>query len=281
MKLFQNQKKFQITMKKYGALIFDVSGHYVLVIKERSFPLELRKWGIPKGTMVKKETPFQCIEREVYEEVGIDLKTIKYSLFHINPKLLTTEYIILSKDISEINIRIDRGEIKKAMWMKVEELTTFIKMHKNECNRFLRTCLPALEQVKSMEYTSFSQHHQQEGSPKSKNDDARFYKTREKDDARFYKTREKDDARFYKTREKDVLSSISWKSQQSSFERKVQTDKSDKSNGNIQKKQSDTEVWERGKFISREKGYKARQFNNTKRRRARRPLKATPKAVCV
>lgn len=64
-------------VNKHGAIIIDASSNTILVIKEKSYPRDLVKLGLPKGKIEQGETREQCIDREIWEEVGINLNRAK------------------------------------------------------------------------------------------------------------------------------------------------------------------------------------------------------------
>lgn len=57
----------------YGAMIISLMNQTMLIIKENSYPRELQRLGIPKGKIKPGESREECINREIMEEVGIDL----------------------------------------------------------------------------------------------------------------------------------------------------------------------------------------------------------------
>ena len=121
-----------------GAVLFDKSGNFVLLIKQRLS----NKWGIPKGHMNKRELLYdnklECVKREIHEETGINLNKIKYECTeseYINNKLF---YIIqIYKYKEHINLNpFDLNEISDYEWVSIYDLYNFCKI--NSCNKTLR-----------------------------------------------------------------------------------------------------------------------------------------------
>ena len=121
--------------KRCGAVIVDRSRRYMIILRERSFPIELRRWGIPKGKFKVGEDADTCIHREVLEEVGIDLnKTTHSSLSGVNFQL-----IMLDKHARDIPLIIDRyGEIEEAMWIKISDVLDWMHHKPGDFNMYTK-----------------------------------------------------------------------------------------------------------------------------------------------
>lgn len=110
--------------KRCGAIITDKKMENMIVIRERSFPISLRRWGIPKGKFKEGEKNRECLHREVFEEVGIDIPQLRHKYIGSGP----FQIIVLDYDYSDIPIRIEyQGEIESAMWMRIEDVLHWIK----------------------------------------------------------------------------------------------------------------------------------------------------------
>jgi 8-oxo-dGTP pyrophosphatase MutT (NUDIX family) len=90
-----------------------------LVVKERSWPKCDRKWGIPKGKREGEESPWDCMVREVREEVGIDLLKIPITVIGRCRRART--YIVFIVLHSMPLIKIQRREIKTFRWVTPQE----------------------------------------------------------------------------------------------------------------------------------------------------------------
>jgi 8-oxo-dGTP pyrophosphatase MutT (NUDIX family) len=100
------------------------------------FQNKSQKWGFPKGHMTRnelyKKEYFKCAKRELFEETGIDLRTLqhtKYGSVIIGNKLFFV--IEVKKEFIETN-PLDVCEIEKIQWVKRKELNRFVQA--NDCN---------------------------------------------------------------------------------------------------------------------------------------------------
>lgn len=129
-----------------GALIFDKAQKHVLVVKERAFPKELRKWGIPKGKRKGNESVDECMKREVLEEVGLDLDVLAHKSLYTRIRA-NVKVLVLEEEKENVSVKIDRVEIKKYKWLSIEESVKFIENNRAKCNFFLRVCYPTLQSL--------------------------------------------------------------------------------------------------------------------------------------
>ena len=121
-----------------GGILFDKTGKYVLLIKQRLS----NKWGLPKGHMNKREIinndKMECVKREINEETGINLNKIKY--YYIDSLCINNrEFFIfqINKYKESINLNpFDLNEICDYEWISIWDLHNFCK--NNNCNRTLR-----------------------------------------------------------------------------------------------------------------------------------------------
>jgi len=90
-----------------------------LAVKERSWPKCDRKWGIPKGKREGSESLWDCMVREVMEEVGIDLQSIPITVIGRCRRART--YIVFIVLHSMPTIKIQRREIKTYRWVMPSE----------------------------------------------------------------------------------------------------------------------------------------------------------------
>ena len=121
-----------------GGILFDKSGNYVLLIKQRLS----NKWGLPKGHMNKREIinndKMECVKREINEETGINLNKLKY-YYTDNLCINNREFFIfqINKYKESINLNpFDLNEICDYEWISIWDLHNFCK--NNNCNRTLR-----------------------------------------------------------------------------------------------------------------------------------------------
>jgi 8-oxo-dGTP pyrophosphatase MutT (NUDIX family) len=132
---FENSDNSKNAMKKVsecGVILFNKNMMDVLIV----FQNKSQKWGFPKGHMTRnelyKKEYFKCAKRELFEETGIDLRTLqhtKYGSVIIGNKLFFV--IEVKKEFIETN-PLDVYEIEKIQWVKRKELNRFVQA--NECN---------------------------------------------------------------------------------------------------------------------------------------------------
>jgi 8-oxo-dGTP pyrophosphatase MutT (NUDIX family) len=99
----------------YGAIIKSVNNRYALVQGRKS-----GKWSFPKGHANPGESPFDCVVREISEEIGVDrlpmpitsmpLQVGYYYLFNVNQ-----EFELKPRDI---------GEVMNVGWFTKEEIAS-------------------------------------------------------------------------------------------------------------------------------------------------------------
>jgi 8-oxo-dGTP pyrophosphatase MutT (NUDIX family) len=132
---FENSNNSKNAMKKVsecGVILFNKNMLDVLIV----FQNKSQKWGFPKGHMTRnelyKKEYFKCAKRELFEETGIDLRTLqhtKYGSVIIGNKLFFV--IEVKKEFIETN-PLDVCEIEKIQWVKRKELNRFVQA--NDCN---------------------------------------------------------------------------------------------------------------------------------------------------
>lgn len=97
----------------YGAIIKSINNRYALVQGRKS-----GKWSFPKGHANPGESPFDCVVREIGEEIGVDrlpmpstsmpLQVGYYYMFNVNEEFNLTPR--------------DTGEIMNVGWFTKEEI---------------------------------------------------------------------------------------------------------------------------------------------------------------
>lgn len=95
---YRNRDKAEI----YGAIIRSINNRYALVQGRRS-----GKWSFPKGHANPGESPFDCVVREIGEEIGVDrlpmpttslsLQVGYYYIFDVKE-----EFTMVPRDTNEI-----------------------------------------------------------------------------------------------------------------------------------------------------------------------------------
>lgn len=115
--------------KVYGAIIRSPNNKYALVQGRHT-----EKWSYPKGHPNRFETPFECVGREVAEEIGIDSLPV--------PKKgipLRVGYYYLFDVDEEFPLKPrDTEEVMNAGWFTVDEM---LRMRLNVDASLARTLL--------------------------------------------------------------------------------------------------------------------------------------------
>ena len=98
----------KITISKAGGVIFNEDMSKLLIVHQMSKGIPA-KWGCPKGHRKNNETFYHCAFREMYEELGIKIRTN-----HTDPKIKvgnTVYFPYIIKDINPELIPVDKTEI--------------------------------------------------------------------------------------------------------------------------------------------------------------------------
>ena len=72
------------TKKGAGCIIYATSTNNFLLIQRSEYVPAPLSWGLPGGTVEKNESPEDAARREVFEEIGFDLKHIPLELIYTN-----------------------------------------------------------------------------------------------------------------------------------------------------------------------------------------------------
>ena len=114
--------------KVYGSICMSPLSTILLVKGRKS-----NKWSFPKGHKDGNETYLECVNRETYEEAGIDLLNYVPSAFQ---RLSVGEYYFYEVPHElETNIK-DTREILEARWMSLTEMKS--EKCNVDVNAFLR-----------------------------------------------------------------------------------------------------------------------------------------------
>ena len=122
--------------------LIDKSKKYVLIVFEKSYPVNLRKWGLTKGKVKEGETTLECGHREVCEEVGIEIA--KYE--HRYTKLGNNQIVIIEKDIKEIKMYLGK-EILEAKWVLITWLKEDIEKSPEKYNSSARFMIDKIQNL--------------------------------------------------------------------------------------------------------------------------------------
>ena len=101
--------------KIFGTILKTKSSDKYILVKGK----ESNKYSFPKGHIEPNETPIECIQRELFEETGIDLTNIEMKSI-IRSKIGTYLYCETEYELA-INV-LDIKEISEAAWYSVEDI---------------------------------------------------------------------------------------------------------------------------------------------------------------
>ena len=103
----------------YGGIIKSKSTGKYLLVKGHT-----GKWSFPKGHREKNETPYNCAQREIYEETGIEIENI-----HDKSIIFVSLYYYFDIEMDEeCKVQpIDIKEVKDIKWYSPEETITIEK----------------------------------------------------------------------------------------------------------------------------------------------------------
>ena len=123
------------TQHKCGALILDESQEYFILVFENSYPVRTRKWGVPKGSLKSSETKENCVLREVWEEIGIDIGQFPHRIRRIDIK---HQVIVIDKHHRDV-ILTPGPEVRYAVWKPVSRVMKDVELRPQLYNRTIRT----------------------------------------------------------------------------------------------------------------------------------------------
>lgn len=100
-----------------GAIVLDVDDR-VLLLKHRY--RSGSGWGIPGGFMERSEQPVEALQRELREEVGLEISDVKIVHVRSFPHLKQVEMIFICRAASTAEPKSD--EVIEAEWFNIENL---------------------------------------------------------------------------------------------------------------------------------------------------------------
>ncbi|KAF9764034.1 mRNA-decapping enzyme subunit 2 [Nosema granulosis] len=117
-KAMQNFVKYRQSIKVYGAIILNKAMDKILVVKEDR---RAKNYGLPKGKKSKDEDGVMCATREVYEEIGFDIKNkivdIPVTIFD-----KITFYFVFNVDENTPFKTQMNNEISEITWLEINRL---------------------------------------------------------------------------------------------------------------------------------------------------------------
>jgi ADP-ribose pyrophosphatase YjhB (NUDIX family) len=102
-----------------GAIVLDVDDR-VLLLKHRY--RSGSGWGIPGGFMERREQPVEALQRELREEVGLEISDVKIVHVRSFPHLKQVEMIFICRAAGKAEPK--SGEVIEAEWFSLENLPT-------------------------------------------------------------------------------------------------------------------------------------------------------------
>jgi len=110
-------------MIKVAVAIIEKEGRILIARKSREGPLKDR-WEFPGGKVEEGETAEECVKREVFEELGIDIAVKEcvcactYNYVHMSVELLAYR-------ASHVSGEVRRHEYQQVQWVMPSELNTY------------------------------------------------------------------------------------------------------------------------------------------------------------
>lgn len=128
---------------KCGALIVNHNYSKILCIlsHDTCFKKEY-KWGLPKGHKENNESIIQCCKREIYEEIGINLRLSgkNHPFIHV----FDTRYYLFRFNNEGRYYPKDIKEVRKVRWKRIKDLENFNK------NRGLRAIIDSWDEIEKI-----------------------------------------------------------------------------------------------------------------------------------
>ncbi|MDX9970314.1 MAG: NUDIX hydrolase [Candidatus Gracilibacteria bacterium] len=115
-----------------GAYLFDKQGN-LLIVK----PTYKDGWSVPGGVIEENESPLSCINREIFEELGIEIKIKKLLIldYRIDPDIESYQFIFTGETISETHkqqIQLQESELSEIKFLPINEAKLLLReSHKN------------------------------------------------------------------------------------------------------------------------------------------------------
>lgn len=117
----KNKKKEEL-QKNAIAVIVDNDNKILLLKRGKGAPWMSEKWGLVGGGIEKGETPQQAVEREIFEEIGLEIKNfVKTFSIQRNPD--SVEHIFACRyDGEPTDIKVDTTENTNYGWYDIDEM---------------------------------------------------------------------------------------------------------------------------------------------------------------
>jgi len=93
-----------------------------------------KEWAFPGGKQILKESRKECVEREVLDETGYDIESVREISLRIHPQILVFIVYHLCRLKSEKPIAKPKEphEIAEIKWVEKEDIKNLITTHLDE-----------------------------------------------------------------------------------------------------------------------------------------------------
>lgn len=122
-----------------GADIWIVNSENKILIQKRS-PLKRQSpnvWGMTGGSVIKGESSLETIERETFEELGIQLNMENVQLInHYKTGEVWLDTYLIKQDIDLDDIIIKEDEVSEVKWATYDEIEELFQQNRFLANRW-------------------------------------------------------------------------------------------------------------------------------------------------
>ncbi|NNE74395.1 MAG: NUDIX hydrolase [Acidimicrobiales bacterium] len=95
-----------------------------------------RTWVFPGGLLDRNETPDDCVRREVFEEVGLDVKLDSRTITLIDPESRRIDFLYAGR-VTDATVTLDPAEMSDYEWVRREDMDDFVERHVTMIDRKL------------------------------------------------------------------------------------------------------------------------------------------------
>lgn len=111
------------------AFIENTEGQILLTKRSEKEKILSGEWYIPGGHCEKDELFLDCLERELKEELGVNVKNIINEVGPIFKEAYDSKYEIkiYRLQLEENKFILDKGEISETLWVSPTQLTMYVE----------------------------------------------------------------------------------------------------------------------------------------------------------